>query len=263
MKKNIFYMSSVIFFLIPVLLLILKSITAPWRSGNLPDWTLRGWETVFQDSRVIESMAITLGIALAVALINLIVGIPVAKALSHRSFKLKNTLEVLLLLPLFLPVIAAAMGLHITMIRLGLANTWIGVTIVHLVPTIPYTIKVLKAGYDRIPQDMLNQGRMLKAGVWHAFRTIELPLLIPSIRSAIFLAVTISAGQYVLTAIIGGGSVITMPIIYYPFLQSADDTVMSAFSVAFVLIPAAAVLIAEAAAMALAGRLFIKRRSIQ
>ncbi len=87
-------------------------------------------------------------------------------------------------------------------------------------------------------------------------------MLIPSIRSSIFLAVTISAGQYVLTAIIGGGTVLTMPIIYYPFLQSADDTVMAAFSIAFVLIPAAAFIIAEVIAMLVAGRLFLKRRSI-
>ncbi|MDZ5713170.1 ABC transporter permease [Jeotgalibacillus haloalkalitolerans] len=262
MKKYLFYISCLIFFIFPVLLMLFKSVTTPWRSGVTLNWTLRGWEVVFQDSRVIESMWMTLLIALAVALINLLAGVPIAKALSHRSFPLKNTLEAILMLPLFLPIMAAAIGLHITMIRLGLANTWLGVTIVHLVPTIPYSIKVLKAGYDRIPQDMLNQGRMLKAGAWHAFRTIELPMLIPSIRSSIFLAVTISAGQYVLTAIIGGGSVLTMPIIYYPFLQSADDTVMAAFSIAFVLIPAAAILIAEAAASLLAGRFFMKRRSV-
>ncbi|WP_227396493.1 ABC transporter permease [Jeotgalibacillus aurantiacus] len=262
MKKWIFYVSAFLLFFIPAVLLIVKSFTPVWRWGEpfTFDWTLRGWETFLLDSRIFEAMMISLFIALVVTFMNLFAGIPAGKALSHSEFKGKSALEVLVVLPLFLPAMAAAVGLHITMIRLGLANSWLGVAIVHLVPTIPYTIKVMKSGYDRLNPDMLQQGKMLGAGSWHVFRTIELPMLMPSIRSAVFLTVTISMSQYVLTAIIGGGNVITLPIIYYPFLQSVDDTVMAAFSVAFAILPVLAVLFVELAATILAGRFSMSKR---
>jgi len=236
-----------VFFLLPALLLMLKSVTPVWRWGE-PfsfNWTLRGWESFFSDDRIIQALVVSVLIALAVTFINLWIGIAAGKALSHHEFKGKSVIEMLLLLPLFVPVMAAALGLNITLIRLGVANHWIGEVIVHLVPTVPYSIKVLKAGYDRLGSGIVEQGKILGARPLHLFRTIELPLLMPSIRSAVFLVVTISMSQYVLTAVIGGGTVITLPIIYYPFLQSVDDTVMAAFSVVFALLPLFAVTVVE------------------
>ncbi|PPA70568.1 ABC transporter permease [Jeotgalibacillus proteolyticus] len=258
MKRSLFYSLAILFFLFPAILLGLKSVTPIWRWGEPLsfNWTLRGWTSFWMDDRILHALWLSLLIALTVTLINLAVGMMAGKALSHSSFKGKSMLETLLLLPLFVPAMAAAIGLHITMIRLGLANHWTGVVIVHLVPTIPYTIKIMKAGYDRLGSDLIDQSRMLKAGPFRTFREIELPLLLPSVRSAVFLVVTISMSQYVLTAIIGGGSVITLPIIYYPFLQSVDDTVMAAFSIVFAILPVFAVLIIE-----LISRFFITKNS--
>ena len=247
MKKSLFYTLSIVLFLLPAVLLIIKSVTPVWRWGEPYSlaWTFRGWEAFLMDSRILQAMLLSVLIALAVTLINLGIGILAGKALSHGKFKGKSAVEMLLILPLFVPVMAAALGLHITMIRLGLANSWLGVVIVHLVPTVPYTIKVMKAGYDRLGERMLDQAKMLGARPFQVFRTVELPLLMPSVRSAVFLIVTISMSQYVLTAVIGGGNVITLPIIYYPFLQSVDDTVMAAFSVAFALLPIVSVMAVE------------------
>lgn len=262
MRKSIFYTLSCLLFLLPALLLILKSVTPVWRWGEPLsfDWTFRGWETFFMDDRIFKAMLVSIFIALAVTLVNLWVGMLAGKVLSFGVFKGKSFIETFLILPLFVPVMVAALGLHITMIRLGLANHWVGVVIVHLVPTVPYTIKVMKAGYDRLGTGVLDQAKMLGARPFHVFRTVELPLLMPSVRSAVFLVVTISLSQYVLTAVIGGGNVITLPIIYYPFLQSVDDTVMAAFSIAFALLPIASVIAVELAArMLITKASFLKR----
>ncbi|MGD7046502.1 ABC transporter permease [Jeotgalibacillus proteolyticus] len=247
MKKTIFYIFSSLFFLLPALMLAVKSFTPVWKWGEPLsfEWTLRGWEVFLMDPRIYEALFVSTLIALAVTFLNLLVGFLAGKALSHSVFKGKGLLETLLLLPLFIPTMAAALGLHITMIRLGLANQWLGVVIVHLVPTIPYTIKVMKAGYDRIGSGMIQQAKVLGGSPFHVFRSVELPLLMPSVRSAVFLTVTISMSQYVLTAVIGGGNVITLPIIYYPFLQSVNDTVMAAFSIAFAMLPVIAVAAVE------------------
>ena len=264
MKKLLFYSLTILFFLGPAVLLLFKSVTPVWKWGE-PfhfNWTSRGWESFFMDPRIVQALSLSLMIALVVTFINLWIAIPAGKALSHTNFKGKSMIETFLVLPLFIPVLAAALGLHVMMIRLGIANHWFGVMIVHLVPTVPYFIKVMKAGYDRLGAGMLEQAKMLGARPFHVFRTIELPMLMPSVRSVVFLIVTISMSQYVLTAVIGGGNVITLPIIYYPFLQSVDDTVMAAFSIAFAVLPIVAVLIVELVSKGLQANIsFRSRRS--
>ncbi|MGM0754226.1 MAG: ABC transporter permease [Bacillota bacterium] len=189
------------------------------------------------EGEFLDSIGVSIWIAFVVLAINLLIGITSGKVFSLSSFKGKSIVEALLMLPLFLPVLVVGIGLHITFIRYGLADHWTGVALVHLVPTIPYSIKMFKTGYDRIGAKLIEQSAMLGGRGFQRFYHIELPLLLPSIRSVLFLTIVISLSQYVLTAIIGGGNVVTLSMVYYPFTDTADEAVMAAFSIVFAIIP--------------------------
>jgi putative spermidine/putrescine transport system permease protein len=77
------------------------------------------------------------------------------------------------------------------------------------------------------------------------FRTISLPLLLPSIRSTVLLVFVISLSQYMLTALIGGGNVVTLAMIYYPFLSSVNEAVIASFSILFGILPILFLLMVE------------------
>ncbi len=241
------YVVSFILFVFPIVFLLYKSIFGIWRWGSpLPtEPTMRAWELLFREDKITESIGVSVGIALVVLFLNLVIGILSGKVLAHSSFKGKTVIEGLLLLPLFMPVLIVAIGLHITFIRYGLADHWMGVALVHLVPTVPYSIKMFKTGYERIGVKLLEQSTLLGGRVLQKFYHIELPLLLPSIRSVLFLTIVISLSQYVLTAIIGGGNVVTLAMVYFPFTNTADESVMAAFSILFALIPIAMYLLLE------------------
>lgn len=226
-------------FILPVLLLLLKSVTTGWRFPSfIPDEiTFRAWKTVFQDPKIMESLITTAEIAVSVVILNLLIGIPAAKAISHHDFKGKTIIETILFMPILVPVLAVAMGLHLTMIKLGLADQIIGVILIHLLPTLPYSIRMLRAGYDRFGIKWEDQARSLGVSKLKVFWTIHIPMLLPSLRSTILLVFVISLSQYALTAIIGGGLVTTLPMLYYPFFSSADEGMMASFSVLFTLLP--------------------------
>ena len=247
MKKYVFIVLAFIMMVFPLLLFILKSFTGVWRSDE-PfqwEWTTTGWNVLLTEPNVIGSIQTSFLLSIIVLLLNLFLGILTGRALSFYLFKGKKVLESLLLLPLFLPTMAVALGLQLLMIRLQLADHIIGVALVHLIPTVPYSIKMLRAGYDQMGYKIVEQARLLGANRAHVFWTVELPSLLPSVRSVIFLTVIISLGQYLLTAIIGGGNVSTLAIIYYPYSQSANDNVMAAFSIVFALVPLVLFIIIE------------------
>ncbi len=238
--SKIIFLCITLVTIVPSLLVILTSFVRRWKFGHLwPDCLcIRAWHILLNyEPQLWEAVYTSIGISLLVLLINLLIGLPAAKGLAFYVFKGKTTMETILLSPILIPTLAVSMGIHLTFIRLGLANQLAGVVIVHLLPTLPYTIKILRAGFERIGKKQEEQAVSLGASPFHVFYSIYLPQLMPSIRSTVFLVTVISLGQYLLTAFIGGGSVITLAILYFPFFQSADDAIIASFSVLFALIP--------------------------
>ncbi|WP_020006832.1 ABC transporter permease [Salinicoccus albus] len=228
-----------LFITFPVVVLVTKSISAGWTFPHLfPQFfTLRGWELLKSNPEIVEAIYTTVIIAVSVVMLNIIFALPVAKGISHYHFRGKTVLETIFLLPILVPSLAIAMGLHLTMIRLGLSDKLIGVILIHMLPTLPYSIRMFKAGFDQLGIKWEEQARTIGVKRLRVFWTVTFPMLAPNIRSVALLSYVISLSQYALTAIIGGGVVTTLPMIYYPFFNSADQMVIAAFSIVFAILP--------------------------
>ncbi|MFB5663976.1 ABC transporter permease [Alteribacillus sp. HJP-4] len=231
----------------PLFLLILQSFSIEWNWGSIypQKFGVSGWKTALSDPALQHSFLLTFLLTLIVVVLNLLIALPAAKALASCEFKGKTIIDTLFFLPILIPVTAISMGLHLSMIRMGLADTWYGVTLVHLIPTLPYTIRVLRSGFERIGVRTEEQGRTLGGGALQNFWYLQWPRLLPSLRAAIFLTVVISVSQYVLTVIIGGGAVPALALIYFPYTSSANASAVSAFSLLFALLPALLMLTLE------------------
>ncbi|WP_022792583.1 ABC transporter permease [Marinococcus halotolerans] len=247
MKRKAAAAAFALCFAVPLLALIIQSFAAKWPFGEIWPlaWTLDGWRLPFGDPLLAEAWGRTILIALCVAALNLVIGIPAAKALVVREFRGKELIDAMLLIPVLLPVTALAVGLHIFALQSGTANTWYGVAFFHLLPTLPYTIRIIRAGYERIGRGQYEQSRSLGGGAAARFLLIELPQMTASVRTAVFFAVVISVSQFALTVIIGGGTVTTMAVLYYPYTNSAAPSAVSAFSLMTAALPAAAALAAD------------------
>lgn len=229
----------IIFVLAPLAVLIVQSFAADWHYPGLSPagLGLRGWLVLTAESGMVNALQTTFFIGCLVAAFNLVLGMSAGKALAFYRFKGKEMLESIFLLPVLIPVLALAMGLQIAMIHLGLTNHWPGVVLIHLLPTLPYSIRIFRAGFENIGLKWEEQAKTLGAGGKTVFLTIYLPLLLPSIRGAAILAFVISLSQYVLTILIGGGNVVTLAMIYFPYFQGSNQAVLAAFSLLFALLP--------------------------
>ncbi|WP_349407413.1 ABC transporter permease [Pseudalkalibacillus sp. SCS-8] len=238
LKKSLM-VSAVILTVGPVILVMLQSISFRWKWPDIipQQFGLRAWQGVFRDPNLLQALTYSMIITGAVVMLTMIISMPAARALAFEQFKGKTVIETVLMLPLLIPLLFIVMGIHLTMIRLNLADTIIGVVIVHLLPAVPYAIRILRTGYERIGTRWYEQATVLGASRFKQFWTITVPMLMPSIRSAIVLTVVITLSQYALTAIIGGGIITTLPMIYYPYFNSADQSIMAAFTLLFAVLP--------------------------
>ncbi len=235
--------------LMVVLLLLPFIALLPWafsKSWYFPDlipehFSLRGWRAVLAPrSRLIEGLMNSTLIAGVVALVSTTIGLFTGRALGVHSFRGKRTIELLLLAPVIFPTIAVAMGIQVTFIRLGLANTLPGVMLVHLVPTIPYVSLVMGGVFANYDVQFEDQARVLGSGPFRTLFRITVPMVKSGLIVAGLFAFILSWSEFMLTQLIGGGSVITLPLLLFTFVRS--DIQMAATLAIIYLLPAIAVL---------------------
>jgi putative spermidine/putrescine transport system permease protein len=223
--------------LIPLGMVMAGSVASRWYwPALLPaEWTLRAWRYVVSGSGGIGAALVTSSaLALVVAGLAVAIALPAARALALHQFRGKRVVLFALLLPMLAPPLAAAMGLHAVFLQAGLADSFLGVMLVHLIPAVPYATFVLAGTFAGFDPDWEAQARTLGASRWSVWTRITLPAIAPGVALAAILAFVVSWSQYVLTLLVGGGRVLTLPLVLVAFQRGGDEAVAAALSIVFV-----------------------------
>lgn len=242
LKSNIFlkfFLYLTIFIILaPMVILIFWSFANRWPWPNLlPEtFSLRAFKEIFAPhARVFPILFSSILLSLSVAILSAIVATMTARALVFYDFIGKGLVDFLSIAPNLVPSTVFAMGIHIVFIRMSLADTPLGVIIVHLIYTLPYSVNIMKDLTASIGQKMEVQAYVLGSSPLKAFTHITFPLLIPGIIASIIMAYITSFSQYFITLLIGGGKVKTFTIIMVPFISKGDRTLASAYALVFVM----------------------------
>lgn len=208
--------------------------------------SLRAWRSALDpDAPLWGAMWTSIQVAVLVTVLSLAVGLPAARAMGLLRFRGKRVVEFLLLAPVLVPGIAVALGLQVTFIRYGLADTMPGVVLVHLVPALPYGTLVLSGVFANFDQQIEEQARSLGASAPRTWWHVTLPSIRPGLAVASFFIFIVSWSQYTLTFLVGGGSIVTLPILVFSLATGGDLALASAVSLIFIM-PAILLLIGSA-----------------
>ena len=223
--------------LIPLGIVLAGSVASRWYWPALipPESTVRAWRYVASGSGGIATAFVTSSaLALVVAALAVALSLPAGRALALHTFSGKRVVLFALLLPMLAPPLAAAMGLHSVFLRAGLADSFLGVVLVHLIPAVPYATLVLAGTFAGFDPDWEAQARTLGANRWSVWTAVTLPAIAPGVALAAILAFVVSWSQYVLTLLVGGGRVLTVPLVLVAFQRGGDEAVAAALSIVFV-----------------------------
>ena len=223
---------------LPFLGLTLWSFSTRWFYPDLwpARWGLRAWQYVFgtAGTQILSGLIQSILVALFTATISVLIGVPAGRALGLYDFRGKDAISVLLMLPVIVPPLCVAMGLHLWFIKLGLAETFSGVVLVHLTFCLPYSVFVMWGVFSNYNPDYECQARSLGANSWKVITRVMLPLSLPGIMVAGLFSFLLSWSQYLSTLIIGGGRITTLPILLFALMGSGDRPVAAAVSMVFV-----------------------------
>ncbi len=233
------FLGAILFFVfLPFVPLIFWSMSGRWFFPDLlpEQWGLRAWSHVFGASgpQILGGLAQSVLVAGTAALLSVAVGAPAGRALGLHRFRGRGAVLVVMALPVIVPPLCVAMGLHLWFIRLDLAETFAGVVLVHLTACVPYAVFVMVGVFANHDPDFEAQARSLGATRFQVIRRVTIPMILPGLAVAGLFSFLVSWTQYLGTLIIGGGRIITLPILLFALMNSGDRPVAAAVSLLFV-----------------------------
>lgn len=215
------------FILGPFLPLIIQSFAFRWAWPDLLPgtwwWEQRGkspiplaWDYVLSPySRMWEATINTVAIGAIVTAICLAICLPAARVLARERFRGKSAFEFFLSLPLIVPEAAIGIALLMIFIRLGLAGSFTGIIIAHLIPTIPYMVRMLTSVYQGLGREFEEQAMILGANRWQVLTRVTLPMLMPGVVAGALFTFLVSTNIFLLTFFLGQGKIITLPTLLF------------------------------------------------
>lgn len=202
----------VLFLVLPTMIVIPISFTSSSFLAFPPQGFSWRWYETFVTSPIWQAAIVrSLVVACFTALASVAMGLGAALMLARIGGRTGNAIFAFLVAPLILPRIVVAVGLFYLFARFGLVGTEIGLVIGHTVLAVPYVVVTLAAALKRFDWRLDDAARILGAGSFARIRTVLIPILLPSIASALLLAFLTSFDELTIALFVSGGLSTTLP----------------------------------------------------
>lgn len=222
-----------IFLILPVLMSIVAGFTANyfegWSGGLTTAWLIK----VLTEYHA--SIVLSIQIALACLVCNLLIGVPAAYALFKSQSRAGRMIEELLVMPVAVPGLATSLALIITFGSWGeLRQSWVFILIGHLLFTLPFMVRSVLAVMSSIDLNAFEEAaRSLGASFWQRMFQIVLPNCASGIIAGSLMVVTLSLGEFNMTLLLHTPLTKTLPIGLADAYASLRIEVGSAYTVVF------------------------------
>ncbi|MER7504421.1 ABC transporter permease [Nonomuraea pusilla] len=160
----------------------------------------------------------SVGVALAVTVIDLAIAFPVAFAMAKvASPRSRRWLVIAVLTPLWASYLVKAYAWRVMLSSGGLLGWGFGLTATILTLAylwLPYMILPIYAGLERLPDSLLEAAGDLGARAGRVFRTVVWPLAFPAVIAGSIFTFSLSLGDYIAVKIVGGKSQLIGNVVY-------------------------------------------------
>lgn len=178
-----------------------------------PGLTLGWWQKATNSGGLISSLGTSIVVALAATALALILGTLLSIALARYKFFGRQSVSLLVVLPIALPGIVTGIALN-NAFRTGLGlNLSIATVIVaHATFCIVTVYNNVMARLSRMHPNLEEASSDLGAGVWTTFHLITFPQLGSALFAGGLLAFALSFDEIIVTTFTAGSGVETLPI---------------------------------------------------
>jgi len=219
-----------VFFYLPIFIVVLFS----FNSEKSPEWTgfsLRWYEKLFTSSAHIwRTFANSMIVGLSASAISVILGTFGAVALYLGAKKFKKIIWTTTYIPFIVPDIIIGVSLLVFFTTIHLRLSLLTVFIAHVTFSIPYTMMIIFTRLQDFDKSIIEASYDLGATKLIALRKVIIPIALPGIIAAFFMAFTLSIDDFVITFFVAGPSSTTLPLQIFSMVRFGISPVINAIS---------------------------------
>jgi alpha-glucoside transport system permease protein len=157
--------------------------TGWWTTFNDFAFTLHNYELVLENARMGSSFISSIVITVPSTLLPLFIGAAAAYAFSWIKFPFRDTVFLLIVALMVVPIQMALVPLLRLFRDLGIIDWYIGIWLAHTAFGLPLAVFLLRNFFITLPRDLIEAARVDGASNVRIFLRVVLPLSVPALAS--------------------------------------------------------------------------------
>ncbi len=203
--QTVFGIAAAAFLILPIVAILPLAFTSSiFLNYPIPGVSMRWFEELGQTAQWRNSIVNSLIIGSGATLVSVVLGTLAALGLRHRAIPFPDLMRTVFLLPMVVPAVVLGVGLQISLARVGLASSYLGVIASHAVLCVPFVIISVSTALQGIDPLIERAAASLGASPARVFRRVTMPLAMPGIVTGAVFAFATSLDEVVLTLFVAG-----------------------------------------------------------
>ena len=243
-----FHTLFILFILAPIVMVCAVAFTGEGFI-SLPSngFSLRWFRAILDNQRFIDAFLFSLGLGFLSASFAILLAVPSALALGRYRFPGRDALMAFFLSPLMIPHIVLGLAFLKFFTTIGIAGTFAGLVIAHIVIVVPYALRLVLSSAIGMDPVIERAAYSLGATPWITFRRIVLPLITPGVVSGWVIAFITSFDELTMSIFIAAPSTTTLPVRIFLQIEDTIDPLVTAVSAALIYLTMVAIFLLDRA----------------
>ena len=214
-----------VFFYAPILFMVIFSFNSSKSLTHFTGFSLRWYEAMLKNHGMMESLYVTIVIALLATVISTIIGTITAIGLSKSKKVLRAFVSQVNDFPIMNPEIVTAIGLMLLFITFQIEKGFVTLLLAHIAFCIPYVILSIMPKIKSLDPNLADAAMDLGATPWQALVKVIVPQIMPGIVSGALIAFTMSFDDFVISYFVTGQGVKNLSIMVYTMSKRINPSV--------------------------------------
>jgi len=243
---RLFSLGVLLYLLLPILVIMPLSFSASsFLAYPMPGWSLQWYQNLFTSEDWGRATKNSFIVAPAATLLATTLGTLTAVGLARVNFPGKGLLMSVLIAPMVVPIVVVGVACYLFFARLGLADTYTGLIVVHAALGAPFVVTTVLATLQGFNHNLVRASLSLGAGPVQTFFRVTLPVIAPGVISGALFAFATSFDEVVVTLFIAGPDQVTLPRQMFTGIRENINPTIAAVATLLILFTTALMLVLE------------------
>ncbi|WP_423784323.1 extracellular solute-binding protein [Faecalibaculum rodentium] len=222
---NILMALTLLFFYLPIVFMVVFSFNSSKSLTSFTGFSLRWYETMLKSHGMMESLYVTIIVALVATAISTMVGTITAIGMSYSRKLVRQYITQVNDLPMMNPEIVTAIGLMLLFITFNVERGFVTLLLAHIAFCIPYVMLSVTPRLRQLDPNLADAAMDLGATPWQTLTKVIVPQIWPAIVSGALVAFTMSFDDFIISYFTTGQGVKNLSIMVYTMSKRVNPSI--------------------------------------